>query len=412
MALLGGNTKATPVDRTGDGLVNIAELTDQIIKLAIEQHASDIHFETHEKGLLIRMRIDGMLREEVCIMKSIEANLIFRIKLESKMRIDEHMAPQDGRITFNIDGKKYDTRVSVIPTTMGEKIVIRILSKEGQSFSLTDMGFRGRELEILRKNYMKPYGMILSTGPTGSGKTTTLYAILMLLNSPEKNITTIEDPVEYEIEGVNHIQINPKADLTFANGLRSILRQDPNIIMVGEIRDKETAKIAINSAMTGHLVLSTIHTNDAVTTIPRLVDMDVDPFLIASTLTVVVAQRLARRLCDSCKQQYAMSKEELDELAKIRVDMSSLIKEGDLYYKEVGCPICRGTGYKGRVGLYEVFEINEKIRKLISEGAETDAILDAAKQDGFQSMTEDGLGKAKEGITSIAEIMRVTVMKE
>jgi type II secretory ATPase GspE/PulE/Tfp pilus assembly ATPase PilB-like protein len=255
--------------------------------------------------------------------------------------------------------------------------------------------------------------MILSTGPTGSGKTTLLYSILKILKSVEKNITTIEDPVEYDIDGVNHIQINPKADLTFANGLRSILRQDPDIVMVGEIRDQETAKIAINAAMTGHLLLSTLHTNDAVTAIPRLIDMGVEPFLVASTLNVVIAQRLARKLCSNCKEEYALSEQELKELALIRPDIATLLNPKEKLYREVGCDKCHNSGYKGRVGLYEVLEINESIRRLITDKTKsTDDIFVSARKQGLVLMIEDGVRKLREGTTTIAELLRSTALKE
>lgn len=400
------------LDKTGEGVVNITQITNEIIKMALEEKASDIHIEPREKCLLIRFRIDGILREMLSIKKFLESNVTFRLKLEAKMRIDEHLAPQDGGITFNFDGKKIDTRVSSLPTVLGEKIVIRILTKEDQSFRLEDLGFEGRELDILNRNYKRPFGMILATGPTGSGKTTTLYSLLKLLNSPDKNITTIEDPVEFKIEGVNHIQINAKAKLTFANGLRSILRQDPNIIMVGEIRDKETAKIAINAALTGHLVLSTIHTNDAITTIPRLEDMDIDPFLIASTVSVVVGQRLARKLCKNCKKETELSQEDLNEIKLERPDVAALLNVGEKIFMPGGCSVCSNRGYRGRIGIYEVFEVNESIRKEMKRGLDPDNLLKVAREFGFVLMLEDGIKKVKGGITSIEEIMGVTVLKE
>ena len=400
------------IDKTGSGLVNVTSLANEIISISIQLKASDIHIEPKADGLLVRMRVDGILREILCIRKPLDANLLFRIKLEAKMRIDEHFIPQDGRISFNINGRLYDTRVSTVPTTMGEKIVMRLLSKDDNNFALASLGYEGRELEILNKNYIKPYGMILATGPTGSGKTTTLYALLKLLNSKDVNITTIEDPVEYNIDGVNHIQINNQSGLTFANGLRSILRQDPNIIMVGEIRDEETAKIAINSAMTGHMVLSTIHTNDAITTIPRLLDMGVDPFLIASTLTVVIAQRLVRTLCKNCKNEIVLSEEEYGEIKKFRGDIANLIKPGEKIFKAIGCGICVGSGYSGRVGIYEVLEVNETLRRLILAQFNEDMIFQAVRKEGFKLMIENGMDKVKSGITSLDEVMKVTVMKE
>ena len=407
-----GKSNSNVVDKTGSGIVNVSDLVNQIIEIAIQIKASDIHIEPKEYGLLVRMRVDGLLREILCVRHPIDANTTFRIKLEAKMRIDEHFIPQDGRIGFVINGNDYDARISTVPTTAGEKIVIRLLSKDDGSFELKGLGYQQRELNILQKNYKKPYGMILATGPTGSGKTTSLYALLKLLNSKDVNITTIEDPVEYNIDGVNHIQINNQAGLTFANGLRSILRQDPNVIMVGEIRDEETAKIAINAALTGHMVLSTIHTNDAITTIPRLLDMDVNPFLIASTLTVIIAQRLARKMCNDCKTQIEMDTQILEELQLDRPDMARLFKVGDPIFKSGGCTKCFNTGYRGRVGLFEVIEINEPIRKLLIQNFSQEDLFKEARSQGFTLMIEDGVDKIKRGITSLDEVMKVTVMKE
>lgn len=408
------STKSVVENISADGNVpvNIIELLDSIVFNALKMKASDIHMEPREKDLLVRYRIDGILREVLTIDKNLEQALIFKIKVSSKLRTDEHFAPQDGRIRFIFENNKLDTRISILPITLGEKVVIRLLTSAGRSFKLEDLGLLGTDLEKVRKSYSKPYGMILAVGPTGSGKTTSLYSILKILNSSEVNVTTIEDPVEYDIEGVNHIQINAKANLTFATGLRSILRQDPDIIMVGEIRDNETAKIAINAALTGHLVLSTLHTNDAITTIPRLIDMGVEPFLVASTVNVVIAQRLARRLCDDCKQSFTLSKNDFDELKKIRPDMAALLKTTDKLYHEVGCKVCGGSGFKGRVGLYEVLEITESIRKLISEKATTDEIYKEGRKLGLKLIVEDGIDKAKHGITSLSELIRVTALKE
>jgi len=344
--------------------------------------------------------------------KTLEESLIFRIKVASKLRTDEHFAPQDGKIRFIFGDRKLDTRISILPTTMGEKVVIRLLSQDDKSFDLKDLGVNEKDLIVIEKSYRKPFGMILSTGPTGSGKTTTLYSILQHLNSPEINITTIEDPVEYDIEGVNHIQINPKAKLTFASGLRSILRQDPNVIMVGEIRDKETARIAINAALTGHLVLSTLHTNDAITTIPRLIDMGIEPFLVASTVNLVVGQRLARKLCQHCKQAFTLDAQMVNYIQKLRPDFSSLLKEGETLYREVGCAECGGTGFKGRIGLYEVLEVTEPIRKIIIESSNFDDIFAAARKQGLVLMLEDGVNKLRTGLISATEIMRITALKE
>lgn len=394
--------------------LSTVELVEAIVKLAYLMKASDIHIEPTEKTVRIRYRIDGILREIAVLDKEMEESLIFRIKVASKLRTDEHFAPQDGKIRFNFsEDYKLDTRISILPVSKGEKVVIRLLSQDNRMITLEDLGLEGHDLTVVTKGYQKPHGMILCTGPTGSGKTTLLYSILKILNSPERNITTIEDPVEYDLEGVNHIQVNVKADLTFANGLRSILRQDPDIVMVGEIRDKETAKIAINAAMTGHLLLSTLHTNDAITTIPRLTDMGIEPFLVANTVNVVVAQRLARRLCPKCKDESSISNEMLKELALSRPDIATLMNVDDTIYNPVGCEDCSNTGYKGRTGLYEVLEVNESIRRLIVDPTKSlDDIFALARKQGLMLIVEDGVKKLKAGTTSLEELIRVTALKE
>lgn len=393
--------------------VNVGDLLENIAEKALEEKASDIHIEPQEDKVVVRYRIDGILREVLYVEKELEPALIFKIKINARLRTDEHFAPQDGRISFTFNEKRIDTRISILPTTSGEKVVIRLLGGDTDSYGLEDLGVVGKDLEVVKKSYSKPYGMILAVGPTGSGKTTTLYSILKILNSREVNITTVEDPVEYDIGGINHVQINTKADLTFANGLRAILRQDPNIIMIGEIRDAETAKIAINSAMTGHLVLSTLHTNDSVTTIPRLLDMGIERFLVASTLNVIVAQRLARRLCNNCKVEVTLQRERIEELNKLRPDLASLLKDGIKIFDEKGCEICGRSGFKGRVGLYEVLEIHESIRRIITEGnGNVDEIFKQARADGLVLIVEDGIKKLKEGIVSISELVRVTALKE
>jgi len=308
---------------------------------------------------------------------------------------------------------KVDARISLLPVTFGEKIVIRLLSQANRSYSLEDLGFRDEDLEKIKKAYSEPYGLILATGPTGSGKTTSLYSILKILNTREVNITTIEDPVEYSIEGVNHIQINTKADLTFVNGLRSILRQDPDVIMVGEIRDTETARITVNAALTGHLVLSTLHANDAISAIPRLLDMGIEPFLIASTVNIVITQRLARRLCEHCKKEYVVSKnKEHKELLEMRVDIQRHIKGTEKLYKAEGCKECGHTGYSGRIGIYETLELNKEIRDSIITNPNSDEILAIARKTGFKSMIEDGVVKLKEGVIDIRELIKVVALKE
>ncbi|MCB0321756.1 MAG: type II/IV secretion system protein, partial [Bdellovibrionales bacterium] len=302
-------------------------------------------------------------------------------------------------------------RISILPTSQGEKIVIRLLTKTGKSFELEDLGFEDRDLNEMRKAFTKPYGMILTVGPTGSGKTTTLYSVLKILNSTEVNITTVEDPVEYELEGVNHVQTNEKAGLTFATGLRSILRQDPDIVMIGEIRDSETARIATNAALTGHLVLSTLHTNDAITTIPRLLDMEVERFLVATTINLVIAQRLARKLCDHCKKETGLDLKNSETL-KLRSDMMALLKNGEKVYEAGGCNECNGSGYKGRIGLYETLVFTKTIRAMISEERSNDEIYEQARKEGLTLIVEDGIRKIRAGMIDIEELARVTALKE
>ena len=396
-----------------DAEVNVGEVLERIVKEALVQQASDVHIEPREDHVIVRYRIDGSLRDILKVDKALEPALVFKVKVASRLRTDEHFAPQDGKIRFVFDGKKLDTRISILPTTKGEKIVMRLLSSDGRSFALKDLGFRDHELEMIKRAYKQPYGMIIAAGPTGSGKTTTLYSILKLLNDPEVNISTIEDPVEYDIDGVNHVQVNRKADMTFANGLRSLLRQDPDIIMIGEIRDDETAKIATNSAMTGHLVLSTIHTNDSVTTVPRLIEMGVEKFVVGSTINVVIAQRLAKRLCKECKTKHKITKDDLEEIRKVRHDVADLLKNGEEVYEAKGCPKCNNTGYKGRIGMYEIFEMTKDIREeVMREDSNADDILAIARKQGLTLIVEDGIGKVREGLLDIAEVMKVTALKE
>lgn len=395
-----------------DEIKDISEFLQEIVSKAVDERASDIHIEPREERIIVRFRIDGILREIYSLNKALESIILFKIKISGRLPTDEHFAPLDGRIAFIVNEKKVDTRISILPSTKGEKVVIRLLTSEGKSYSLEDLGITGKFLEVVKRSYSKPYGMILAVGPTGSGKTTTLYSILKILNTKEVNITTVEDPVEYDLEGVNHVQINNKADLTFANGLRAILRQDPNVIMIGEIRDSETAKIAINAAMTGHVVLSTLHTNDSVTTIPRLIDMGIEKFLVASTLNVIIAQRLARRLCDKCKTKSKLTPEEFQDLKEMRPDLAGLLKAEDEVYREKGCDECHGSGFRGRIGLYEILEVKENIRKLIGTSTSTDEIFHESRNNGLVLIVEDGVQKVKEGITSISELLRVTALKE
>ena len=340
--------------------------------------------------------------------------IVSRIKILAKLRTDETRQAQDGKILTRLDDEKLDIRVSVVPTTQGEKTVMRLLSAKGKYFDLADLGMSVPDLKIVKKAIRESYGMILSTGPTGSGKTTSLYALIKILNSRNINICTIEDPVEYDLEGVNQIQVNPKTNLTFADGLKSILRQDPDIIMVGEIRDSETASIAVNSAMTGHLVLSTLHTNDAAIALPRLLDMKIEPFLIASTVNVVIAQRLVRRICMKCIVSYVLSPEEVEGL-KQEIDFKKFLNITELdeirFYKGKGCEHCNKSGYTGRIGIFEVLEVKDNIKELILVRADADKIKKQAIENGMTTMLEDGFGKVISGLTSIEEVLRVIKSK-
>jgi type IV pilus assembly protein PilB len=391
------------------GDLPIIKVVDVLINAAYQDRASDIHIEPEEKTSLIRFRIDGVLQDVLRVPKEIHDRVISRIKVLSNLRTDEHLSAQDGKMVEKLEEENLDIRVSIIPVTEGEKAVLRLLSGHSREYTLSDLGMNPNDLQKVTNAYNKSYGMILSTGPTGSGKTTSIYAILKILNTREKNIMTIEDPVEYRILGANQVQVNAKTNLTFANGLRSILRQDPNVIFVGEIRDSETAGIAVNAALTGHLVLSTLHTNDAATAIPRLTDMKVEPFLVASTVNIIIAQRLVRQICSSCKI------EEKIPLTEIKKHFpQNLIQKyfGDqpevIIHKGKGCKICRQTGYLGRVGLFEVLEVTKNIRKLLSEKVDSDIIAQAAIQEGMKTMLDDGLEKISSGVTTMEEVIRVT----
>lgn len=396
--------------------IPIINIVNSIIIHAYKNKASDIHIEPTKDKEIIRFRIDGILHDIASLPLTIHNLIVTRIKIMAKLRTDEHQAPQDGKIQFFLSEKNnsdyIDIRVSIVPIITGEKIVMRLLSSKTRQFSLLNLGLNDQDLEKLKKAIKKPYGMILSTGPTGSGKTTTMYAIIKILNEREKNIMTIEDPVEYDIEGINQIQVNPKTNLTFASGLRSILRQDPNVILVGEIRDEETAQIAINAALTGHLVLSTLHTNNASTTIPRLIDMKIEPYLIASTLNIVIGQRLVRKICLKCRTSKEIT---LEELEKNILEKSLLEKIKKIFFKEnkkirvyygKGCPICHNTGYEGRIGIFEVMEITEDIKKAIMEKKNASEIEKIAIKEKMTTMIDDGFEKVTQGITTIEEVIR------
>ena len=389
--------------------IPITKLVDLLINYAYEDRASDIHIEPEEKYSLVRLRIDGILQDVLFLPKSLHDQIISRIKILSRLRTDEHQSPQDGKMRMVLDKEEIDIRVSILPITDGEKAVLRLLSSRFGKFSLVDLGMNEKDLEKITKAYSKSYGMILSTGPTGSGKTTSIYAILKILNTREKNITTIEDPVEYKIKGVNQINVNPKANLTFANGLRSILRQDPNIIFVGEIRDSETASIAVNASLTGHLVLSTLHTNDAATALPRLIDMNVEPFLVASTVNVIVAQRLVRKICEICKATRTITEEELTKnLSKEVVKKHFGNRQEITIYQGNGCKVCHSTGYAGRIGVFEVLEVTHSMRELIVNRKDSDVIAEKAIEEGMATMLDDGLDKVAMSLTTIEEVLRVT----
>lgn len=387
----------------------VAKIVDLLIDAAYQDKASDIHIEPEEKNSLVRFRIDGILHDVLYLPKNLHEQVITRIKILSKLRTDEHFSPQDGKMRLKLEEENLDIRVSIIPMVDGEKTVLRLLASHFRQFSLLDLGMNETDLKKVTTAINKSYGMILSTGPTGSGKTTSIYAILKILNTREKNITTIEDPVEYKIKGVNQIQANPKANLTFASGLRSILRQDPNIVFVGEIRDNETAGIAVNAALTGHLVLSTLHTNDAATALPRLTDMKVEPFLVASTVNVIIAQRLIRKICDMCKVSISISPDDLSKNIPLPIIKKNLGEHPELkIFKGSGCKICHNTGYAGRVGIFEVLEVDKNIRKLITQKCDSDVISQAAIDSGMTTMLDDGLQKVDHGITTIEEVLRVT----
>ncbi len=381
------------------------EIVDEIIKDALNYRASDIHFEPREQSVEVRFRVDGALREAGEIPKEYYDNVLNRIKIESGMRIDEHNSAQDGAMKREGEGQGADLRVSLVPTVEGEKVVMRVLGSYVQGFTFADIGLDDEHREIIERSMHKPFGMILTVGPTGSGKTTTLYSLLKTLNKPDVNITTIEDPVEYKMAGTNQIQVNEAGNMTFAKGLRAIVRQDPNIILVGEIRDQETAEISVNAALTGHLLLSTFHANDAATAMPRLVDMGIEPFLLASTLEIIIAQRLVRKICNACR--YSISAH--DALANLphKTDLSKYFKPSDNLYAGKGCAVCNGTGYNGRSALYEIIEVTAEMQSLMLNSPSTQEIEALARKQGNKSMFEDGIDKVKQGTTTIEEVLRV-----
>ena len=386
--------------------ISIINIIDELVLCAVDTEASDIHIDPNENGIRIRFRVDGIL-EEVCVLpKIIHQEIISRIKILSGLRTDEHNAAQDGRFRsiFN-DGKSVDMRISIMPTYYGENVVIRLLSENKNNFTLQTLGFNEHDQKKIFSAIKKPHGMILATGPTGSGKTTTLYTLIKALNSKEISIVTIEDPIEYSIAGIEQIQVNPRTELTFAKGLRSILRQDPDVIMVGEIRDIETAGIAVNTALTGHLLLSTLHTNDSATTLPRLLDMKVESFLVASTVVVAIGQRLVRKICSHCKILKILNDEEYLYLTS-RIS-EKILNENKSFYYGSGCEHCHSSGYKGRLVINEVLVVDEDIRNAILLKASAEEIKQIAIRNGMTTMLEDGIAKAIQGLTSIEEVLRV-----
>ena len=414
----------------------IAQTVNLLLEYAIRSQASDIHIEPRENYVQIRYRIDGVLKEVNQLPRNVLGALVSRIKILSNLKIDERRVPQDGRFKIKVAGKQYALRVSTLPIADGEKVVMRVLDESNQAITLEQLGYWGHSLDVINNAIAEPNGMVLVTGPTGSGKSTSLFSVLSMLNKPEVNISTIEDPVEYKIPGVNQTQTNAKAGMTFANGLRALLRQDPNIIMVGEIRDGETANLGVQAALTGHLVFSTLHTNNAATCLPRLLDMGIEPFLIASTVKAVVGQRLVRRLCMNCRVEYTPEKDEIDEIVKLfnlkDKQTFEYIHELETRAKEQkvggdtpagtsektivklwranpeGCDECRHVGFKGRIGIYEVLGITRAVQRMITDSETSDRIQDQAIDDGMITMQADGLVKTLRGNTTLDEVLRVT----
>lgn len=382
----------------------IAKIVSTILEFAIKSRASDVHIEPLEGKTRVRYRIDGILYEKLVLPKTVHESVISRIKILSHLKIDEKRVPQDGRFNFRAGEEEVDLRVSTMPSVQGEKVVMRLLKKAQKVPDLPELGLRGRALLNLQNSIRVPHGIILVTGPTGSGKTTTLYSVLSKINSPKVNIMTLEDPVEYQMAGITQVQTNPQAGLTFASGMRSFLRQDPNIIMVGEIRDIETAELAIQAALTGHLVFSTLHTNSASGALPRLLDMKAEPFLLTSSMTCIVGQRVCRRVCPHCREAYVPSAEVAED---IRLVLGPLLQGEVKLYRGKKCAECNQTGYSGRIGIFEVLPVSEAIGKLILERAPSGAIEKAAKAGGMIDMKQDGYLKTVEGLTTLEEVLRV-----
>ena len=392
----------------------VANIINQLLEYAVKTRASDIHIEPQEDRTRVRYRVDGILQEKILFPRGVHDALVSRIKILSTLKIDEKRLPQDGRFTFTYQTQEIDLRVSIVPTVFGEKVVLRLLPKSSVAPSLLELGLRGSSLKSLESQLLRTHGIILICGPTGSGKTTTLYSILSKISTTKVNILTIEDPVEYQIPGVNQVQVNPNVGLTFAQALRSFLRQDPNIIMVGEIRDTETAELAIQAALTGHQVFSSLHTNSAAGSAPRLLDMGVEPFLLASALNAVLGQRVVRKICPKCKVEFSPSPEVVDNIKYVLGNLvpasrgePQSVQGGIKLYKGEGCNFCAHTGYLGRVGIFEVLVVTEKIAKLILEHSSSATFEEQAIKDGMISMKQDGYLKVLESVTTLEEILRV-----
>ncbi len=386
--------------------ISIINVVNCLIEEAHGLRASDIHIDPQQNDVQIRFRIDGVLQDIHILPKTIHSEIISRIKIVSGLRTDEHHAAQDGHFQSSlITGEHIDVRVSIVPIFHGENVVMRLLSDKAEEFTLDSLGFSAENEKKILHAVRRPYGMILATGPTGSGKTTTLYTLIKTLNVRGTSIITIEEPVEYAIRGINQIQVNPRTGLTFANGLRSILRQDPNVIMVGEIRDAETAGIAVNTALTGHLLLSTLHTNDAATTLPRLLDLKLEPYLIASTVNVAIGQRLVRKVCQECKVEKNITEAEIKSLAGAFTSAGA--KKNKTFFEGKGCDACHGSGYRGRIGIHEVLSIDGPVREAILRKASAEELKCIAKSQGMTTILEDGIAKAATGITTISEVLRI-----
>lgn len=404
-----GTVKTVVAEKIGELIreAPIAKIVSTILEFAVRGRASDVHIEPQEQHTRVRYRIDGVLHEKLILPKNVQEALISRIKILSDMKIDEKRIPQDGRFNFKLGDEEVDLRVSTLPTVFGEKVVMRLLKKTGGIPDLPELGLGGLALKNLEEAMHKAFGIILVTGPTGSGKTTTLYSVLSRLNTSKVNIVTLEDPVEYQIAGLNQVQINPAAKLTFASGLRSFLRQDPNIILVGEIRDSETTALAIQAALTGHLVFSTLHTNNAATAIPRLLDMKAEPFLVASVLTIVEAQRICRKVCNTCKQEYTPDTATLDDMKRVLGNLYPQNRPA-VFYHGKGCSDCSNTGFYGRIGIYEILKVSEKIAKMVIDHKSASDIENQAIEEGMVTMKQDGYLKVINGITTIEEVLRVS----